>query len=70
MRGQYRVPRGESMELALHIVYARGADRILGREYPGVPKAQINEDRGSHSLAELHCRIIKGPERVQHGGCL
>ena len=50
---------GRALELALHIVYARGADRILGREYPGVPKAQINEDRKSHSLAEIHLRIVE-----------
>ena len=50
---------GRALELALHVVYARGADRILGREYPGVSGHQIKKDRKSHSLAGLYCRIVK-----------
>ena len=49
---------GRALELAMHMVYARGADRILGREYPGVDKAMVDEDRQSHSLAKLYSRII------------
>ena len=49
---------GRAMELAMHIVYARGADRIMAREYPGVDKKQMYEDRRSHNLASLYARII------------
>ena len=50
---------GRALELALHVVYARGADRILGREYPGVPKVQIKKDRKNHNLADLRCLIVR-----------
>ena len=49
---------GRGLELALHLLYARGMDRILGREYPGVPRGQVKEDRKTHSLVSLHTRIV------------
>ena len=50
---------GRALELALHVLYARGADRILGRDYPGVPEDQVRQDRKTHSLVCLHSRIVK-----------
>ena len=41
---------GRALELALHIVYARGADQILGK---------IDKDRVSHNLADVYDRIVK-----------
>ena len=41
----------------MHIVYACGADRILGREYPGVDREELRKDRKTHSLASLYERI-------------
>ena len=49
---------GRALEIALHVVYARGADRIMGREYPGVSKSQLREDKESHNLKNLYDRII------------
>lgn len=49
---------GRALEIALHVAYARGADRIMGREYPGVSKSQLRKDRESHSLKRLYDRII------------
>ena len=49
---------GRALELALHVVYARGADRILGREYPGMSEKQLKQDRKSHNLKSLYERII------------
>ena len=48
---------GRALELAMHIVYARGADRILGREYPGVDRKELREERKTHSLDSLFERI-------------
>ncbi|MDE0003137.1 MAG: hypothetical protein OXQ29_10620 [Rhodospirillaceae bacterium] len=48
---------GRALELAMHIVYARGADRILGREYPGVEARELRKDRKTHSLSKLYGRI-------------
>ncbi len=48
---------GRALELAMHIVYACGADRILGREYPGVDEKDLRKDRKTHSLASLYERI-------------
>ena len=48
---------GRALELALHVMYARGADRILGREYPGAEKEQIDKERKSHDLFSLYRRI-------------
>ena len=48
-----------ALELALHVLYARGMDRVLGREYPGVSREQITEiDRKSHSLASVYKLIV------------
>jgi len=42
---------GRALEVALHVVYARGANRIMGREYPGVSKTEMDKDRGrGHGL--------------------
>ena len=41
----------------MHIVFACGADRILGREYPGADKEKLRKDRKTHSLASLYERI-------------
>ena len=49
---------GRALELALHVVYARGADRILGREYPGISTNQLKKDRKSHDLKHLYDRIL------------
>ena len=49
---------GRAMELALHVLYARGMDRILGRDYPGANPTQIQKDRKSHSLGTVYRRII------------
>lgn len=49
---------GRALELAMHLVYARGADRIMGREYPRVDKKQIDKDRESHGLERLLERIV------------
>ena len=48
---------GRAVELAMHILYARGMDRILGREFPGVSSNQMKKDRKSHSLKSLYDRI-------------
>lgn len=50
---------GRALELALQVVYARGANRIIGREYPGVSKDEIKRDReGGHGLRRLYQQII------------
>ncbi len=48
---------GRALELAMHIVYACGADRILSREYPGVEEKALKKDRKDHSLSSLYERI-------------
>ena len=54
---------GRALELAMHIVYARGMDRILGREYPSANTGQMGKqmakDRKSHSLAGLLDKIAE-----------
>ena len=50
---------GRAVELAMHTVYGYGADRILGREFPGVDKNKLREDRSTHSLSGLYKRIRK-----------
>lgn len=50
---------GRAMELALHVLYARGMDRILGREYPGADPGKIRKDRRGHGLAKVYRRIVK-----------
>ena len=50
---------GKSLELAMQLVYAYGLDRIMGREYPGVPEKEIKKDvRKGHSLGRLYKRIL------------
>ena len=49
---------GRALELALHVLYARGTDRILGRDYPGAPKDQVKKERKTHDLVSLHTRIV------------
>lgn len=48
---------GRALELAMHIVYACGTDRIMGRDYPGVDEKQLGKDRRSHNLTALYQRI-------------
>lgn len=51
---------GRALELAFHVLYARGADRIIGREYPGTSESEskrIKGERRGHSLFDLYCRI-------------
>lgn len=48
---------GRALELAMHIVYACGADRILGREYPGIDEKKLVKERSTHNLASLYKRI-------------
>ena len=50
---------GRALELALQVVYARAADRIIGREYPGVCAEMIRKDRSSHSLNDLRVRMVE-----------
>ncbi len=50
---------GRAVELALHVVYARAADRIIGREYPGVCRRLIAKDTRSHSLKYLYDRMLE-----------
>ena len=50
---------GRAVELAMHILYARCADRILGREFPSVDRAMIREDRRSHDLKHLYDRMLR-----------
>lgn len=50
---------GRALEIGLHLVYARGANRIMGREYPGVSEAEMKEDRGrGHGLRLVYGRIV------------
>ena len=49
---------GRALEIALHVVYARGADRIMGREYPGVSEKQMRKDRKNHCLKRLYDLIV------------
>ena len=51
---------GRALELALHIVYARSTDRIIGRGYPGMPDAERRRDfADGHSLTALYERVVK-----------
>jgi len=50
---------GRALEIALHLVYARGTNRIMRREYPGITKDDLNNDRKiGHSLRPVYDRII------------
>lgn len=50
---------GRALELSLQLIYAYGTDRIMGREYPGVQKNKIKEDRQDHNLVRIYKRILK-----------
>ena len=54
---------GRALELAMHIVYACGTDRIMGREYPSADTSklgkQMDKDRKSHNLAGLLDKIVE-----------
>ena len=50
---------GRALELALHVVYARVTDHILGRDYPGASKSRIKKDRQSHHLVQLRRLIVE-----------
>ncbi|MCY3604279.1 MAG: hypothetical protein OXH45_00830 [Gammaproteobacteria bacterium] len=59
---------GRALELAMHIVYACGTDRIMGREYPSADRSQLDKqmakDRKSHNLAGLLDKIAEAmPDR-------
>ena len=59
---------GRALELAMHIVYACGTDRIMGREYPSADTGQLgkqmDKDRKSHNLAGLLDKIAEAmPDR-------
>lgn len=56
--GQIVFHAGRALELSMQVVYARGSDRIIGREYPGIDKKTSNKDRKSHDLHALYSRII------------
>ena len=49
---------GRSLEVAMQIVYACGADRIMGRVYKGIDEKVLQNDRKSHNLSKLYRRII------------
>ena len=50
---------GRAVERALKLVHARGTDRIMGREYPGVDEKQMGRDtRGGHGLTRLRQMIL------------
>ena len=50
---------GKSIELAMQLIYAYGTDRIMGREYPGVPERTIAKDiRKGHDLSRVYHRLL------------
>ncbi len=61
--GQIVFHAGRALELSMQIVYARGADRIMGREYPGIDKKALRRDLKSHSLLGLYTRVIDELDR-------
>lgn len=67
---------GRALELALHVIYARGVDRIMGRDYPGVPEYELDKhrrnlekDRKTHNLRKLYGRILRelGNDEIKSG---
>ena len=57
--GQIVWHAGRALELALQIFYARGADRVIGRGYPGMSQEERKRDfKHGHSLVALYERII------------
>ena len=57
-QAQAKFHAGRALELAMHVVYACGADRVMGRDYPGNDKGTLRKDRESHSFSALHDRIV------------
>ncbi len=53
---------GKALETTLQVAYARMYNRIRGREYPGVSRAQMGEDRRTHSLTSLYEDILNSVE--------
>ena len=50
---------GKAVELSMQLIYAHGADRIMGREYPGVSEKDIKKDiKKGHDLKRLHDYIL------------
>ena len=49
---------GRALDLAMQLVYGKGTDRVLGREYPGVDGKAIKKDRETHHLKALYDRIV------------
>lgn len=50
---------GRALEISLHLVYARGANRIMWREYPGATKADLKNDKAvGHELRTVYSRIV------------
>ncbi len=56
---------GRALELALQLVYAQSVDRIPGREYPGVSREDLANDRQSHNLTHLHKRLLREADKPQ-----
>ena len=53
---------GRALEISLNVLYARVANRIPGREYPGMSESEIEKvkkDRSSHRLSDIYKRIRK-----------
>ena len=50
---------GRALELAMHIVYACGTDRIVGRDYPKIDEKVLRKDRKTHNLSRLYERIVR-----------
>ena len=49
---------GKALETSLQVTYAKVNNRIPGREYPGVSKDQIQQDRRTHRLEALYDDIL------------
>ena len=50
---------GKALETSLQIIYAKGNDRIRGREYPEASKEQMRQDRRTHNLSSLYDDILE-----------
>lgn len=51
---------GRALEISLNVLYARVANRIPGREYPGMGESeikQVKKDRSSHRFSDIYKRI-------------
>jgi len=56
-QAQHTFHAGRALELAMHIVYACGTDRIIGRDYPRIDEKVLKKDRKTHNLSSLYERI-------------